>query len=119
MSFRTRALTKEPISFIFYMYPSPGEYAGPLGFGLWTPLCVGARNDLLIFRKCCTISGQPRNTLAQSLWLARYTPFFVFPLFPFNTIYVIKPISGGTCGVVFSLRPGATPLKIAEHLDQV
>ena len=82
MRFKTRALTKEPISFIFYMYPSPGEYAITLGFGLWTPLCVGARNDLSIFRKCTTISGQPRNTLAQSLWLARSTPFFVFPPFP-------------------------------------
>ena len=28
------------------IYPSPTDYEGPLGFGLWTPLCVGAINDL-------------------------------------------------------------------------
>ena len=40
------------------------------------------------------IRWSPRNTLAQSLWLARYRPieidsFYLF--FPFNTIYVVKP----------------------------
>ena len=28
---------------------SPADYKITLGFGLWTPLCVGAMNDLSIF----------------------------------------------------------------------
>ena len=37
------------IYFLYIIYPSLTDYAGPLGFELWTPLCVGAMNDLSIF----------------------------------------------------------------------
>ena len=46
------------------------------------PLCVGARNDLSIFRFGSTCKGQSPNTLAQSLWLARYTPSLTLTPFP-------------------------------------
>ena len=46
----SRAGAFERHSFIFYIYPSPTDYASLLGFGRWRPLCVGAMHDLLIFR---------------------------------------------------------------------
>ena len=58
----------------------------------------------------------PRNTPAHSLWLARSRPFSRRLFFPSNTIYYVKPASGGTCRFVFSLRPGATPSKLASHI---
>ena len=45
---RTGAFAWE--TFLSYIHPSPTDYSSPLGFGLWTPLCVGAMNDLSNFR---------------------------------------------------------------------
>ena len=60
----SRAEAFESHSFIFYIYPSPTDYAGALGFGLWTPLCVGSINDLRFFSVVTLFWPPPRSKTA-------------------------------------------------------
>ena len=52
-----RALPTKPCWLIFYIYPSPGDYFGALGFGPCPPLCSGDMQETLFFWFCGTCTA--------------------------------------------------------------
>ena len=91
----SRARTNEPIRFIFYMYPCAGKLCCPLGFGLWTPPCMGAMDDLLIFRQCCTAALFQMSS--KITWILMIFHGFWWFFMDFNDFSWILVIFRGFC----------------------
>ena len=71
-----------------YIYPCPGELLGPLGFGLWAPLYVGARTDL---------SKKNLTTLARAQFLMYFHAFsYILFTVSYRKIVISPDLAGFT-----------------------